>query len=207
MKNSSHKDEYPAMQSNGPLPQVMFMITDDCRRDPWDEFYDNQNKGQSSFYGNNDYADPSATPHNLPDLGPDCRCCDNCNPDLFPIETLRVFGLNAIKTGRCKPTTDKMLSELSLRLCQVVDNIVSRDWPNQHIWTSRMLLQDDVIENFARQAKQIQSVDDLHSYVGWHWCKKYGQEILECIVEVCAKFAAAEDVQNHFAKGLVEMLI
>ena len=24
MKNSSHRDEYPAMQSNGPLPQVKF---------------------------------------------------------------------------------------------------------------------------------------------------------------------------------------
>jgi len=25
MKNSSHRDEYPAMQSNGPLPQVLFV--------------------------------------------------------------------------------------------------------------------------------------------------------------------------------------
>src|SRR6202051_4143753 len=35
MKNSSHRDEYPAMQSNGPLPQVKYSekekkITPDC---------------------------------------------------------------------------------------------------------------------------------------------------------------------------------
>jgi len=28
MKNSSRKDEYPAMQSNGPLPQVLIVGTD-----------------------------------------------------------------------------------------------------------------------------------------------------------------------------------
>ena len=37
MKNSSHRDEYPAMQSNGPLPQVVF-ITNHSHDDSGDMY-------------------------------------------------------------------------------------------------------------------------------------------------------------------------
>ncbi|KAE9403722.1 hypothetical protein BT96DRAFT_1078554 [Gymnopus androsaceus JB14] len=52
----------------------LFIATSNCRRIPWDNFSTTEGKSACSSLPN---------PKNA-------RCCDNCQPDKFPIETIKI---------------------------------------------------------------------------------------------------------------------
>ncbi|KII91475.1 hypothetical protein PLICRDRAFT_696510 [Plicaturopsis crispa FD-325 SS-3] len=154
---------------------VEFIVTRGCRRVVWNNFFQNHLK----------------VPMDLPRLPPGTRCCDNCTPELFPVETVRVTGRHKLKTGRAGKTTEAVYNAVSEHLKPLREQIVSRDWPNQHFLTGRVILDDDCIHRISTWAGCIMSLETLQDHVRWHWAPTYGDEVIKAVQTVLAEFPSA----------------
>ncbi|KAJ7462505.1 hypothetical protein FB451DRAFT_1180799 [Mycena latifolia] len=88
-----------------------YMVTKGCRRIPWNKFFGNDFK----------YAGPYPVP-------PNSRCCDNCSPELFPVETVSITGGSTLRSSRrrYKKASDEVVQAITRMLEVLRENIVRR---------------------------------------------------------------------------------
>ncbi|KAJ7852143.1 hypothetical protein B0H13DRAFT_2359671 [Mycena leptocephala] len=68
---------------------------------------------------------------------PGARCCDNCSPELFPVETVRLTGGNHLKSGRRRlaKAADELIIEAKDVLQNLWNTIAQREFPDAYIIT------------------------------------------------------------------------
>ncbi|KAJ6464564.1 hypothetical protein C8R45DRAFT_790286, partial [Mycena sanguinolenta] len=143
-----------------------YIVTKGCRRIPWNKFFGNDSK--------------LSLPYLAP---PGARCCDNCTPELFPVETVRLTDVRHAKSGR-RPknqTSEEVIAAVTETLLVLRDTIAKRKYPRQHIITGKVLMSDLVVDALANRARAITSVDALKQVVNWVWASELGPEVVEAI--------------------------
>ncbi|KAJ7780588.1 hypothetical protein DFH07DRAFT_729343 [Mycena maculata] len=143
-----------------------YIVTTGCRRIPWNKFFGNASK--------------LALPYPAP-IG--ARCCDNCTPDQFPVETIRLVGGSRLKTGRRHhaKVSEELAHEATEVLKTLRNTIAGRDFPNGYIITGKILMSDQIIEAIAPRVRDITSIETLAETVRWNWTPKYGSEVVKTI--------------------------
>ncbi|KAK7013460.1 hypothetical protein R3P38DRAFT_2546130, partial [Favolaschia claudopus] len=115
---------------------------------------------------------------------PGARCCDNCTPNLFPVETVRLT--NALpKLGRKSKnkTNEEVAAAVQETLRTLRDTIARRKYPQQHIITGKILMSNQVLDALANRARSIDSSDTLNQTVRWllNWAPEFGAEVVKAI--------------------------
>ncbi|KAJ7481893.1 hypothetical protein FB451DRAFT_1029987 [Mycena latifolia] len=143
-----------------------YIVTEGCRRIPWNKFFGNSSKLK--------------LPYPAP---PGARCCDNCTPELFPVETVRLTGGSQLKSGRPRhsKTSEEVAAAVTETLLALRNAIAHREWPEQNIITGKNLMSDLVVEALATRAREITSLDALKQAVRWIWAPRFGDEVVQAI--------------------------
>ncbi|KAJ7153843.1 P-loop containing nucleoside triphosphate hydrolase protein [Mycena filopes] len=117
------------------------------------------------------------------------RCCDNCNPDLFPVDTIGLTGESHLKMGRRRhaKASEDLITEAEAGLKTLREAIAHREFPNSYIITGKILMSDQIIETILPRLRDITSIETLAEAVHWHWAPKYGGEVVEAIRNVVAR--------------------
>ncbi|KAJ7106926.1 hypothetical protein C8R44DRAFT_637663 [Mycena epipterygia] len=174
------KKAMSAMEARDRRFLLEYIVTTHCRRIPWNKFFGNDSK--------------LALPYPVP---PGARCCDNCTPDLFPIETVRLEGGSQLRSGRRRKAPEELVDEARETLRTLRDAIARREYPSGYIITGKILMSDQIIEALAPRARDITSVDTLAETVRWHWAPTYGEEVVEAIKAVVARHPDPREEQQR----------
>ncbi|KAJ7215829.1 P-loop containing nucleoside triphosphate hydrolase protein [Mycena pura] len=114
-----------------------YIVTTGCRRIPWNKFFGNKSKRQFVL------------PYPAP---PGARCCDNCTPDLFPVETVRLTGGPQAKLGLRQniKTNEEVTAAVQETLLELRDAIAQRKYPRQNIITGKILMSNTVVDTSSQ---------------------------------------------------------
>ena len=110
-------------------------------------------------------------------------CCDNCNPDEFPVDVIHVIDPSDLKKGRSPVSTDDFEADVCDRLLSLAQFIVKCDYPNQCFFTAHHLITPTIIDIIAKYATGIKTVDKLNKNVRWFNSRDYGAEFVDVINE------------------------
>ncbi|KAJ7640520.1 P-loop containing nucleoside triphosphate hydrolase protein [Mycena rosella] len=147
-----------------------YIVTQGCRRVPWDKFFGNKYKKRLGF------------------PVPKGPCCDNCEPDRFQIETIALVGGTNLKTGRKEKSSPELEEAVREELEVVRKQIVADHYPNQNIITGNVLLADAIVDTLAKRARLITSVETLLQQTRWGQAPRFGHLVVEAIEEVVLRF-------------------
>ncbi|KAF8141067.1 hypothetical protein K438DRAFT_1911309 [Mycena galopus ATCC 62051] len=118
-----------------------FACTKKCRRKIWDLFFDNDLKDRT-------------------------RCCDNCEPQLFEVEEIKLDKIPSLKRGR-KKEMDKELAELikTELMDWREDYLLDEIYSETTIISAGTVLGDVVIEQLVKE--RIEAPQELRRHTRW----------------------------------------
>ncbi|KAJ7605098.1 P-loop containing nucleoside triphosphate hydrolase protein [Roridomyces roridus] len=163
-----------------------FIVEPKCRRDPWNEYF--QNAKKKVFIPQD----------------PDTRCCDCCDPSQFPVDSIEAVLLPLDKPGRgSKPTP-----ELSLAVVEALqawrDKIIARDFPNQLNITGKLILSNKVIQSIAARPRAITTPHIFVSSIIWRYGTvqdfRYGLEVVSEISRLLLDHPDLEEQEREAAR-------
>ncbi|KAF8170902.1 hypothetical protein K438DRAFT_2059787 [Mycena galopus ATCC 62051] len=159
-----------AFEAQDRLYLSRFVTTSRCRRKPWNNYFENESKR------------PFFAPI------PGARCCDNCDPDKFPVEIVRVVQPARDRPGRGSKPTEELMAAITDRLLTWRTTMISRDYPRQQIITGKLILPNKIVAKIAERPRAVTTPDIFFSTIMWKWgtendCR-YGKEIVEAVGEV-----------------------
>lgn len=130
------------------------------------------------------------------------RCCDNCDPKAFPVETIDFYDPEKLKAGR-RARSDPELTRLATGwLKSLRETIVKRDWGVQSFITGRDIIDDKTVALLASSAAFINSEEDLKSRFRWRWGEKYSPEIVGTLRELRAGLEEEPEDSGTGGEGL-----
>ncbi|KAK6968994.1 p-loop containing nucleoside triphosphate hydrolase protein [Favolaschia claudopus] len=147
-----------------------FIATAHCRRKPWDMYFENEKKAL------------------LFQPPPGARCCDNCEPELFPVDIIRVVQPVRDKPGRGSKPTEELTAAVINGLRSWRQVAVERDFPQQLIVTGKVILPNKIIEKIAERPRAVTTPHLFFSKIDWKWgtydnCR-YGNEVVAAVQAV-----------------------
>lgn len=80
---------------------------------------------------------------------------------------MALIGGLQLKTGRREKSSPELEAAVRAKLEAVREEIVARDFPNQHFLTGNVILADNVIDILAKRARLITSIDALLQETRW----------------------------------------
>ncbi|KAJ7166272.1 P-loop containing nucleoside triphosphate hydrolase protein [Mycena filopes] len=159
-----------------------YIVTKQCRRIPWNKFFGNSSKLTL------DYPIPDGA-----------RCCDNCSPDKFPVDTIRLTDGTQTKLGRRQQT--KTVEEVSAAIKETLlalrNSIACTRYPGQNIVTGKILMSNLVVDALANRARSITSVEAINQTVRWAWAAELGPEVVEAIQQRLLDFPDLEELARQ----------
>ncbi|KAF9011536.1 P-loop containing nucleoside triphosphate hydrolase protein [Hymenopellis radicata] len=164
-----------------------FIATNGCRRVPWNEFFMNKNKLSLGI----------STP-------PGARCCDNCQPTQFPVETVSFAAATTFRPGRPPKPTPELYDAAVFSLQNWRSVIILSDFPNQRSITGKHLLSTDIIEKIASRARAITDVRmfDVNN-ISWAWGRandyRYGRQIVGLLSILCERYPDPQALEREAA--------
>ncbi|KAJ7750114.1 hypothetical protein DFH07DRAFT_707527, partial [Mycena maculata] len=156
-----------------------YIATTKCRWIPWNKYFKNKNKKRLNF------------------LVPKGPCCDNCHPDSFPLETIALVGGHRLKTGRKGTSSLELENTMREKLELLREQIVARDYPNQHFLTGNTIISDVVVDILAKQAQLVTSVDTILQLTRWVHAPRYGARMVDAIQQILVDFLDADKVARE----------
>ncbi|KAJ7448404.1 P-loop containing nucleoside triphosphate hydrolase protein [Mycena latifolia] len=147
-----------------------YIVTDGCRRIPWNKFFGNKEKNQLVF------------------PVPEGPCCDNCAPDELKVERVVLVGGHSLKTGRREKSSPELEAAVREKLNGVRKQIMDDHYPNQHFLTGHAILPDDIVDTLAQRARLVTSVDTLLQQTYWSQASRFGNIVVDAIQEVVLLF-------------------
>jgi hypothetical protein len=146
---------------------LKLIVTDHCRWIPWDLFFDNGKKELPIF------------------TRPDgARCCDNCEPDLFPQEVVELEGSMPRIPRLGKQPTLKQAEALTDRLGALRGELSRRHFGSSRIFRGKMIMSEAILSKIVARCRQISSQEDLKNLTSWSFAETYGDEVVRTIKEV-----------------------
>ncbi|KAJ3766538.1 hypothetical protein FB446DRAFT_767391 [Lentinula raphanica] len=149
----------------------LFIATSHCRRLPWDEFFNNVAK--LPFFDRS---------HHI-------RCCDNCNPDLFLTETIKISYSFPTRAPHTTRPSDELSDAVSSALQDWRSEAVQRYYPDQVTIVSRYLLDDEVIEKIAARPRTVTAVNIFSHVIPWRLgVERYGRDVVQIVSGICSLY-------------------
>ncbi|TDL27966.1 P-loop containing nucleoside triphosphate hydrolase protein [Rickenella mellea] len=123
-----------------------FASTTHCLRAVWDEFFDNRVKVQLNYPLNTTY---QPKPHT--------RCCNNCEPDKFPVEIITMDKVPGLRRGR-KKEVDKLLVKMVRQSLEEwrEGELLDKLYPNTTSITPDSIMSDTVVEQLSTAGRVTQ---------------------------------------------------
>ncbi|KAJ6554729.1 P-loop containing nucleoside triphosphate hydrolase protein [Mycena capillaripes] len=149
---------------------LKYIVTDGCRRIPWNKFFGNKYKKTLAF------------------PVPEGPCCDNCAPAEFQVENIALVGGNSLKAGRKVKSSPELETAVWEKLKEVREKIVADHYPNQHFISGHVILADDIVDTLAKRARLVTSVDTLLQQARWSQATRFGDIVVNAIQEVVLLF-------------------
>ncbi|THU94536.1 hypothetical protein K435DRAFT_573818, partial [Dendrothele bispora CBS 962.96] len=143
-----------------------FIATTKCRRIPWNIFFSNESK-MSLFTA-----------------PPGSRCCDNCQPEDFPVEVVTLEMPYPTRIGRSAKPSEDLQDAISAALRAWRSQTIDRDYPGQRMVTSRKILSDDVIRKIVERPSAVSQhgTEVFYHIIPWQWgVFKYGTEVVDIV--------------------------
>ncbi|KAI0319422.1 P-loop containing nucleoside triphosphate hydrolase protein, partial [Amylostereum chailletii] len=134
-----------------------YVATKQCRRKPWDDFFENSIK---ESLVNTAHATISHS-----------RGCDNCSPRDFVADAIELDDPAKRTAGRRSQSPP----DVQVAASNVLKGL---HWPNQNLVTGRSIMSDTVLAGLASGASFLNTMGDIEARVRWHWVPKYGHEVL-----------------------------
>lgn len=121
---------------------------------------------------------------------PGARCCDNCEPDQFPVESIRLTDPSHLQTsGRLRKSSPELFDAVRAALRHFREEIVYSEFgPDEHQISGKAIIQDEIVETLAERARNITSIEALAQQVRWHFTALYGNTVVDVICKVVAQF-------------------
>ncbi|KAJ3816872.1 P-loop containing nucleoside triphosphate hydrolase protein, partial [Lentinula raphanica] len=149
----------------------LFIATSGCRRVPWDEFFDNGAK--LPFFIRSD----------------DARCCDNCNPDLFPVETIKLSYPYPTRASHTTRPSDDLSAAVTSALHEWRSEAVQLYYPGQVTILGQYLLDDEVINKIAARPRLVTAVDIFCHVIPWRLgVERYGGDVVQIVTGICSLY-------------------
>ncbi|KAL1750635.1 P-loop containing nucleoside triphosphate hydrolase protein [Schizophyllum commune] len=157
---------------------IEYIGTKGCRRAVWDKFYDNQHKRQLG-----------ARMQGLEGA----RCCDNCTPDLFPIDVIALHDARQLQKGRRQRVPDDLADAIKTQLEAARTRWLANAYPGNHFMVPAHLLPDDILTTIVGSANSFDTLDDFNRRIRWHWSPKFGPEVVDIILAEREKYRALHE--------------
>ncbi|THU97463.1 hypothetical protein K435DRAFT_888883 [Dendrothele bispora CBS 962.96] len=148
-----------------------FLATSECRRIPWDEFFCNADKLLL-------FVRP-----------PNAQCCDNCQPELFPIETVAIRYPYPSRARRAVKPSMELQDAIRSALHQWRATAIEKHYAGQTVITGRYILSDDVIDRIAERPRVITDISVFRYVIPWGLGvanPSYAEEVVQTIHEQVA---------------------
>ncbi|KAF8125885.1 hypothetical protein K438DRAFT_1742298, partial [Mycena galopus ATCC 62051] len=147
-----------------------YIVTEGCRRIPWNKFFGNKDKTRLAF------------------PVPEGPCCDNCELDKFQVENIVLVGGSNLRTGRKEKSSPELEMAVREKLNAVRKQIITDAYPNQGMITGKMILPNDIVDTLAKRARLVTSVDTLLQQTRWGQASRFGDIVVKAIQEVVLLF-------------------
>ncbi|KAK6966367.1 p-loop containing nucleoside triphosphate hydrolase protein [Favolaschia claudopus] len=163
-----------------------FVVTALCRQKPWDTYFENEKKALI-------FQPP-----------PGARCCDNCEPDLFPVDIVRVVQPVRDKPGRGSKPTEELTTALINGLRAWRQVAVERDFPQQLIVTGKVILPNKIVEKIAERPRAVTTPHIFFSAIEWKWgthddCR-YRKEVVAAVHAILVDHPDEEEEKGEAAR-------
>ncbi|EEB94042.1 hypothetical protein MPER_07216, partial [Moniliophthora perniciosa FA553] len=144
-----------------------FIATKKCRRIPWDEFFANHEKTPPLF-----------------DTLPRSRCCDNCQPESFPVEAIKVLYPFPTRASRAHKVSDELRDAVVAALLKWRSFAHKRDYTGQGIIIEDYLLDNDIIQKIASRPRAVTDSNIFRRVIPWALgVARYGGEVVDVVSE------------------------
>jgi hypothetical protein len=155
---------------------LKFIATEHCRWRVWNDFFGNSIKASPLF----------SRPEGI-------RCCDNCQPHLFPRETVEVVeGKPRPPRGGKRPTL-KQYEAVVAALNDLREELAEEKYGvGSLIYSGKTLMSDSVIDELARRSRQISNVEELKERVNWAHVDTYADKVIPVIQVAVRRFPDAQ---------------
>ncbi|KAJ6450909.1 P-loop containing nucleoside triphosphate hydrolase protein [Mycena sanguinolenta] len=148
-----------------------FIVTSQCRWKVWNSYFENARK--KPFF---------------PPRISGARCCDNCDPDMFPVDIVSVVQLERDRPGRGSKPTEELTAAVVDRLRLWRATTISRDFPQQSFIPGKIILPNKVVEKIGERPRAVTTADIFFSSIEWKWgthenCR-YRREVVAVIGDI-----------------------
>ncbi|THU77688.1 hypothetical protein K435DRAFT_905372 [Dendrothele bispora CBS 962.96] len=182
-RRGKRKNAVSALEARDRRYLSYFIATNRCRREPWDEFFNNKNKMTGL------YPRPPGFP-----------CCDNCNPESFPVENISLSAPYPLRAGRAREPSPELRNALKNALQAWRDSVIDRDYANQSMIVGEYILDDSVIESIVTRVRTIKNPNIFQHVIPWGYGRgKYGEEVVKIVTDVESLYPDAEMVARQEA--------
>ncbi|KAJ7211656.1 P-loop containing nucleoside triphosphate hydrolase protein, partial [Mycena pura] len=159
-----------------------FACTTQCRRDVWDEYFNN---GAKSEWPPLEYSAP-----------PGARCCDICDPDSFPVPLFDVEKIPGLKGGKKRKFPPGLSDAIRVGL---------RKWSREVLMpllypkaagfsmTGSALLPDSTIDQIAMCGERVATLATLQCRARWFLMPNHGQALVEELQRIFRDYDTAAD--------------
>ncbi|KAJ7220849.1 hypothetical protein GGX14DRAFT_676223 [Mycena pura] len=158
-----------------------FACTKECRKLIWDEYFKNDTK---------------APPIAVAPAG--ARCCDICEPDLFPVPLFVLKKVPGLKGGRKRKFSTELsdLIRTGLRKWSR-DVLMPKSYPEEagFSMTGSALLPDSTIEQLAMCGERVDTLENLQQRARWFLMVHHGQELLEVLQHIFQDYDANAEAE------------
>lgn len=145
-----------------------FVCTKSCRRKVWNIFFKNQEKCQRLFLTAKHQAYlcvavqliyPTTTSYQHIT---GARCCDNCQPDQFPVEKIILSTETGLKRGKKKRILKKQEDTLRERLVEWRETVlIEFVYPGLSSMSGQTILGDDIVDKLAVCGERLETYEEL----------------------------------------------
>ena len=99
---------------------------------------------------------------------PGMRCCDNCEPDKFPIEKIVLSKVPGLKRGKKKHVPKEQEDKLRNVLKEWRDtDLLEHLYPGLSSISGRTILGDDIVEKIVCCGERLKTYDELRQHARW----------------------------------------
>jgi hypothetical protein len=195
-----------------------FASTTDCLRKVWDEFFNNKQKREpfttdqslNTISNMREFAGQLTYPQNTTyQLLPGTRCCDRCEPRLFPLENIVFEKVPGLKAGRKKKLAKALENAVRAGLVRWREELLEIKYPNTTLLSAEVLMGDEIIDQIAGCGERIDTEEKLRRRTRWylayqkfqvaHTFTSHGTELLELLKTIYSAYDREVANQDQIA--------
>ena len=118
---------------------------------------------------------------------PNAMCCDNCNPELSQVDTIRITHPYPTRARQGFKPSEELQTAVSSALREWRETATDRYYPSQHIITAEYILDDAVIEKISSRPGVVKDIDIFRHVILWGLGAvrpEFGREVVDLVRDI-----------------------